>query len=124
MAFEQETYNGDFELSSVPNALACKRDDIGGSFKCGSRRRNSAGGRRHGGRCGGACLDLTGATSAHVSPRASGGRVNEVDTWSEDTPDRAYLTLMFSLEPGFSSSWEATLDDVLPVPRSFDTVDQ
>jgi hypothetical protein len=63
---------------------------------------------------------LTWAAGAHVSSHASGGRVNEADTRSVNTPDRATVTSGSLGVPGFSLSMEAALDGIMDVPGSFD----
>jgi hypothetical protein len=66
---------------------------------------------------------LSGAARANVSPRADGGPANGVEPQPKDAPGRAALTLGTLKGPGFSLSQEATLDDVMFVPGSFDIVD-
>jgi hypothetical protein len=65
---------------------------------------------------------LMGVAGVNASPRVGGSCVNEEEPQSVDAPGLAVLTLR-SLEPSFSSSREAALDDVPSVPRSFDIVD-
>jgi hypothetical protein len=83
--------------------------------------------RRWGHRCGRRWRrllpGLTGMASANVSLRVDGDRVNGVEPWPEDAPNRATLTPSTSEGPGFSPSREATLDDVMSIPGSFDIVD-
>jgi hypothetical protein len=62
------------------------------------------------------------ATGANTSLHTSGGRANEVEPWSVDAPGLAVVTPGTSRELSFSSSREATLDDVLSFPGFFDIV--
>jgi hypothetical protein len=62
------------------------------------------------------------AIGANMSPCTGGGRVSEAELRSVDAPGVAALTPGSSREPGFSSSQEAALDDVLSVLGSFDIV--
>jgi hypothetical protein len=66
---------------------------------------------------------LTGTIGANMSPRAGGGRKNEVEPRSIDAPGLSALTPRSLREPGFSSSQDAALDDAPFVPGSFDIVD-
>jgi hypothetical protein len=127
MAFEQEAYIGDSELSlvsaptNIPNALAYKRDGVVGSFEGSLRGRNSVGASaREEMVKAPALMDVAGA---NASLSVSGGRMNEAEPQSIDAPNRVAITPGSLREPSFSPSWEATLDDVLSVTRSFDIVD-
>jgi hypothetical protein len=66
---------------------------------------------------------LMGVVGANVSSCVGDGRANEVEPQSVGMPDRATLTPESLRKPGFSPSWEATLDDIPSIPGSFDIVD-
>jgi hypothetical protein len=68
-------------------------------------------------------LALMGAAGANVSPCADGGHANGAEAQPEDALGRIALTPESLKGPGFSPSWEATLDDVMSVLGSFDIVD-
>jgi hypothetical protein len=68
-------------------------------------------------------LALMGTAGANVSPCPDGGHTNGAEAQPEDVLGRIALTLGSLKGPGFSPSREATLDDVMSVPGSFDIVD-
>jgi hypothetical protein len=66
---------------------------------------------------------LKGAAGAMASPRIDGSHTNGVEPQPKDVPGQGALTLVSLRGPSFSPSREATSDDVMFVPRSFNIVD-
>jgi hypothetical protein len=64
-----------------------------------------------------------GAEGANVTPHIDGGHAKEVEPWPEDAPGLVALILGSLRGPDFSTSQEATLDDVMSVPKSSNIAD-
>jgi hypothetical protein len=64
-----------------------------------------------------------GPTIANVTPHIDGGRAKEVERRPEDAPGLVALTPGSPRGSGFSSFRDATLDDVMSIPKSSNIAD-
>jgi hypothetical protein len=64
-----------------------------------------------------------GAEGANVTPHIDGGHAKEAEPWPEDAPGLVALILRSLRGPDFSTSQEATLDDVMSISESSNIAD-